>query len=284
MKTFARTLLITIMLMASCIGMGYADDNTTKHIVDRGETLASIAKRYATTEAKIIELNPEAAQFIYVGMELTIPMATIPANTTPAASAISSGYNQTTSEYIGQFYDSTATQSQSSDPSDNYQSQWGIDYVANFSSDGKGYYGIFAEMITDSGWGGFFSAGASYGIIDPGSILFRIGPDYGLRINESTSWSIPVALNISTVDHTTKATYNENLDKTTTSSDTKVLWGLSATPKIAFNIQKVYLNVGLDLNYTFKKTLKSEYFGTEISQKYGGKAYVGFFIGIGFKY
>lgn len=40
-----------------------------------GETLCSIAQRYSTTEARIIELNPDAADFIYVGMELVIPIA-----------------------------------------------------------------------------------------------------------------------------------------------------------------------------------------------------------------
>lgn len=45
----------------------------TTHVVDRGETLESIAKKYGVTSAQIIELNPTAAQFIYVGMELNIP-------------------------------------------------------------------------------------------------------------------------------------------------------------------------------------------------------------------
>ena len=48
--------------------------DTVKHVVERGETLASIAERYGITEDEIIKLNPEAAQFIYVGMELWIPV------------------------------------------------------------------------------------------------------------------------------------------------------------------------------------------------------------------
>ncbi len=48
---------------------------TATHIVDKGETLASIAKKYGVSEAEIISLNPEAAQFIYVGQELAIPQA-----------------------------------------------------------------------------------------------------------------------------------------------------------------------------------------------------------------
>lgn len=61
-------------MVAVSVCLATAQTNTIKHTVDRGETLTSIAKRYATTEAKIIELNPDAAQFIYVGMELTIPV------------------------------------------------------------------------------------------------------------------------------------------------------------------------------------------------------------------
>lgn len=47
--------------------------NETKHTVMRGETLESIATKYGTTTDEIIKLNPNAAQFVYVGMELKIP-------------------------------------------------------------------------------------------------------------------------------------------------------------------------------------------------------------------
>lgn len=50
-----------------------AQTNTTKHTVERGETLATIAQKYGTTEDKLKELNPDAAQFVYVGMELVVP-------------------------------------------------------------------------------------------------------------------------------------------------------------------------------------------------------------------
>ena len=74
MNTFKRRLLSAIIMVASGACFAVAQTNIVKHVVDRGETLASIAKRYATTEAKIIELNPDAAQFVYVGMELKIPV------------------------------------------------------------------------------------------------------------------------------------------------------------------------------------------------------------------
>lgn len=73
MNILNRRLLSTICVAVFSVCLVIAQTDTTKHIVERGETLVSIAKRYATTEAKIIELNPNAAQFVYVGMELTIP-------------------------------------------------------------------------------------------------------------------------------------------------------------------------------------------------------------------
>lgn len=60
-------------MVAFSVSFAVAQTSTVKHTVDRGETLQSSAKRYATTEAKIIELNPDATQFVYVGMELTVP-------------------------------------------------------------------------------------------------------------------------------------------------------------------------------------------------------------------
>lgn len=65
--------MTAMCMVAFGVGWAFAQTNTIKHTVDRGETLQSIAKCYATTEAKIIELNPDAAQFVYVGMELVIP-------------------------------------------------------------------------------------------------------------------------------------------------------------------------------------------------------------------
>lgn len=69
--TFKRlALLVTLALVAVSL---QAQTATVKHVVDRGETLESIAKTYNTTVDEIVKLNPNAAQFIYVGMELTVP-------------------------------------------------------------------------------------------------------------------------------------------------------------------------------------------------------------------
>lgn len=76
MKTFMQRLLLAIFMVAFSACLVCAQTNTVKHVVDRGETLASIAKQYATTEDKLKELNPNASQFVYVGMELIVPVNT----------------------------------------------------------------------------------------------------------------------------------------------------------------------------------------------------------------
>lgn len=73
MNILRKRLLLAIYMVAFGACFASAHTNTIKHTIDCGETLQSIAEHYATTEAKIIELNPDAAQFVYVGMELTIP-------------------------------------------------------------------------------------------------------------------------------------------------------------------------------------------------------------------
>lgn len=67
-----------VMLCAANAGAQTAQ----KHVVERGETLESIAVRYGVTTEDILKLNPDAAQFVYVGMELALPAK-------PAATAAS---------------------------------------------------------------------------------------------------------------------------------------------------------------------------------------------------
>lgn len=67
---------MTLIVAFVAAGVLLASAENVKHTVARGETLESIAQKYSTTPQAIITLNPDAAQFIYVGMELEIPQAT----------------------------------------------------------------------------------------------------------------------------------------------------------------------------------------------------------------
>ena len=45
------------------------------HIVQRGETIESIAEKYNVSAIDITKANPDAAKFFYKGMKLKIPTA-----------------------------------------------------------------------------------------------------------------------------------------------------------------------------------------------------------------
>lgn len=68
MKTTFKKLMIVLVTMLASI-QAFA----VKHVVEKGETIESIAQKYGTTAQAIIQANPDAESFIYVGMELNIP-------------------------------------------------------------------------------------------------------------------------------------------------------------------------------------------------------------------
>jgi LysM repeat protein len=67
-----RFLLIVSIFVVSQFLYGQTPENT-KHIVGDGESLYSISKKYHTSVAKLIELNPQVDDGIKTGMELLIP-------------------------------------------------------------------------------------------------------------------------------------------------------------------------------------------------------------------
>ena len=67
-----RLTLAIVIFLGICINIDAQD--VVKHVVKRGETLSSIAKTYGTTEDRIRKLNDNLSNFLYVGMELTIPV------------------------------------------------------------------------------------------------------------------------------------------------------------------------------------------------------------------
>lgn len=66
--------IITMVLML-VVGINIVAQNQTSriHILQRGETLQSVARLYKVTYEALIGLNPEAKDFTYVGMEIKIP-------------------------------------------------------------------------------------------------------------------------------------------------------------------------------------------------------------------
>ena len=74
-------LLSTVLVQLSCPLTSNAQQ--TEHRIQRGETFASIAKKYAITEHELKEANP-ASSSCYVGRKLVIPKHGIPIEQTDA--------------------------------------------------------------------------------------------------------------------------------------------------------------------------------------------------------
>lgn len=91
MKKFL--ILFTIGLLGLMQGNGIKAENI-EHTVVRGETLKSIAAKYNVSQSAITSLNPDAAQFVYVGMVLNIPLS----SATPTASGQTATYSSATAD------------------------------------------------------------------------------------------------------------------------------------------------------------------------------------------
>lgn len=110
-----KRFFLSVLLCTVCV-LAMAQSQTITHIVQRGETIESIADYYKVSVADINKANPNADGIIYVGMKLNIPASTSPKNETRTEKTTTSGIssNENTS-YVPQssttkkFYDNETT-------------------------------------------------------------------------------------------------------------------------------------------------------------------------------
>lgn len=81
-----KLFLSAVLCTASMVAM--AQSQIITHVVQRGETLESIAKYYNISVADLNNANPNADGLIYVGMKLAVPVATTSTTTTVATTPI----------------------------------------------------------------------------------------------------------------------------------------------------------------------------------------------------
>lgn len=270
-----RLLMIVILVVIPIWGM--AQIGTVKHIVDRGETLASIAKMYGTTEAKIIELNPSASQFIFVGMELTIPTSEKveklvdgnPEKQVRAVYTTALPSSQEMNYEVGGTYQSVRNDNVYL-PSD--FAHCSLSFYAGFENvKYTSFYMFGGEILGDSGWGVDFYIGADYGLVEKdyaGSVFF-IGPAYGhvfgnLLISSSFDF---VGFYVGTGESMKERTNAMGETSSYKGIDSKFQWGFALMPKLTYKVGKVYPWGGINAMWA----------------KGADKLSLGFQIGIGFK-
>ncbi len=187
----------------------------TTHIVDRGETLESIAKKYGTTKDAILQLNPDAVQFIYVGMELSIP----------------EGANQVTQQ-------NTVNQANTDS-----------NLLSNNSDQAKTKYSQVVQTEEDDShgpWGGFF-------LLGPGFISHKTeqgASEYEKNKINCTSWDITIGATYefyhNAKDHIAKAFLGVGY-RNTTASNFYMNVGTYSDNEVNY----YYIKVPVGLTYTF---------------------------------
>lgn len=267
MNTLKKRLLSTICMVAFGVCFAVAQTNTIKHTVDRGETLVSIAKRYATTEAKIIELNPDAAQFLYVGMELIIPNAQ---KRKQADKPMPHAYSSNT--VAPPTAEETLIQTRSNEYSISDFGFYGISYLAAFDNADKGYYMVGGEFFSDSGWGGDLQIGFNYGLVDKdyAGCAFLVGPAYGYTYNNVfVSASLDFIGTYSSTGKSEKTGTNAKGEEYSyLGTDSKFNWGIALMPKAAIKLGKIMPWLGINAQWA----------------KGADKLSLGFQIGVGFDF
>lgn len=75
--TMVKKIILSVLLCTVCM-FTMAQSQTVTHVVQRGETIESIAEYYKVSVENINKANPNADGIIYVGMKLNIPTSSMP--------------------------------------------------------------------------------------------------------------------------------------------------------------------------------------------------------------
>ena len=70
-----KKIFLSVLLCTVCM-FGMAQSQTVTHVVQRGETIESIAEYYKVSIEDINKANPNADGIVYVGMKLVVPVGT----------------------------------------------------------------------------------------------------------------------------------------------------------------------------------------------------------------
>lgn len=272
-----RHFILTAVISSASI-LAMAQTSTVTHIVQRGETIESIAEYYHVSIDDINKANPNTEGLVYVGMKLMVPVKEDNKITTGkeslAAFKLPSNISMVTDAEKSAKIESNDSEHQhksiniKQDLADFHV--YGVNYRASFKDAGHGFYGLGGYAFSSSGFGANFSIGADYGLVnkDYAGICFYIGPSYAYALNN--------VLFMASLDYVGTYLGTGNSEKTGTNhkgetytyegNDSKYSWGIAFSPSVGIKINKFTPYVGLDFNWS----------------KDAKKIDVGFCAGIGF--
>lgn len=258
MLKLIRLSLAVMTLM--CVSITALSQNVLIHIVKRGETLSSIAKMYGTTEQEIIRLNKNAKNFIYAGMELTLPT-----DSKQESEVVTDRAEIDRAEIVDAPQNIVKNETPAKEPKSitplNYSGLSGS-YMASFDYAGRGYYMIGGSVYTETVGVEFFS-GTNLGLVesDYSGVIFMIGPNYGYALDKVLFSASLDFVGVLTSNGSALERKRKHIDK-----EYNFNWGIALEPRITFKLWKIFPWVGLPVQWA----------------NGSGKLSVGFHIGVGF--
>lgn len=260
MKNNMRHFLKSIV-MAFLIGMASlsAYAQSKEHIVERGETLSTIAAKYSVDEAEIIRLNPDAKNFLYAGMVLTIPEETSKTKENAISkptTTVNSSYSYTeTTNRESRINDEKRNQSQASTTNEDQAENLffiGINYRASFKDFSHGLYGFSIDAIYTSNIGFTFGMDMNYGLVKPGTLHTKFGPQYAVHINEYIIPRITMCGYIGAMDVVKgQRIVTSSYSGTKVYDETGIICtgGIIFTPGVLLKFNRMILGIGYDLGF-----------------------------------
>lgn len=262
-----------------------------EHVIERGETLESIAAHYGVSTQALLNANPELKDMFFTGIVIQIPEGQtnsvvqtpqiVDPGRIPEANpeAISEAEPQISEDgkldLTKQTQTSLASEPQVSSSKEDDEldfSCFTLSYMANFKAFGNGFYGVDWLMMKKY-WGFMLSLKMNFGLtpkgIDgkklPGDINFLFGGVVGLPLNKYimpnlkvrgfiTANSTDIGMSTTTTSH---HTYKHPITKITVGG------GMYFTPSVNVKIERFVIGMGYNLGFNCVKVgtgdLKFEY-------------------------
>lgn len=227
-KIFIISILLFIFLNMSA-------QTTISHIVRRGETIESIAKKYEVSVEDLQRLNPSTKKYLYAGMKLVIPSGSSTRQSTQVQDSVVGDRSKhaLTTEDVPYKEIKHKASSHSNLEKSNFSSI-GITFGHDFTDVVGMTYGIQYQHFMSNGIGATLTVGANYGLEEDADIVFRVGPSYVYPITD-----ILYAMGTAcyTISH---CSYNGN---------TGTISGASIIPAIGISLNSIMIGINGDFHW-----------------------------------
>ena len=208
---------------------------TISHIVRRGETIESIAKKYEVSLEDLQRLNPSTKKYLYAGMKLVIPSGSSTRQSTQVQDSVVGDRSKhaLTTEDVPYKEIKHKASSHSNLEKSNFSSI-GITFGHDFTDVVGMTYGIQYQHFMSNGIGATLTVGANYGLEEDADIVFRVGPSYVYPITD-----ILYAMGTAcyTISH---CSYNGN---------TGTISGASIIPAIGISLNSIMIGINGDFHW-----------------------------------